>query len=1132
MARTRELKVIIAGDADKLDRELKRSNKSLDDLGKHTRLTASITSKGFHGMRLAATGAIGAVGGLTFAMKGALEAASDINESLTKNQALFGKYAKGIERFAKTSATALGISRREALAAAGTFGGLFDAINIGEKDSAKMSQRLVKLAADLASFNNASPEEALEALRSGLSGEAEPMRRFNAFLSETRVQAEAMRMGIGKAAVDTVKLKAAQESAQVAQERYNVAVQRYGASSVEAMSAHVSMVNAQERAKKATEGGNVALTEAQKVQARYSLILRDTAKAHGDFARTSQGDANQTRILKAQYADLTAELGNKLLPIKLKATRAVNKFVTEMQNGTGQGGKFVAVLEDIWQEAKPVVQWVAKATQNIAEFAADHPDVTRLAAAVVGVGAAIKGLKMASAATGFTDLLKVGSSAARLLRRRFADTGTRIGEEVAVNAASNFDRTSKTKFAGVGRNAGKTLGKGVLIGLIAAMPALVVEINKQITKALGLGDSKESGGLFRGGGIAGLFNSVKKLFGGDGTGKRPAKGGKAGNLMGARSSLAPFAAIGAGYGLQVTSGKRPGSITSSGNVSYHSTGEAIDMSGGAAAMMDYAKWMKAKYGKRLAELIYTPMGLGIKNGRPFKYTGQVAADHFDHVHVALDTGKPGVGDGLGKFRSTAYGPPWGGIQGTGVTASGVNLKGSPHIYGVAADPSILPLGSRVKINPNPFGYGGTFKVFDTGGAIKGRRIDFYDWRGRKSQMAWGSRSVNVSTVGGSSGGGSTSTTAEALQKQSDANQTRIDKLRNQLDRLPKGLAGAVQRDKIQAQIRAIQATQRGVRADLRDAPTAAERQESQERSGSRLVNKIVQPFMKGFRVTSGRAHSLGTEIEDLDTSYGQAERAFNLTDEDLGTAGGRKQRVSELAALAALKAKTLDRQKKRAAALQKAIANRESMLRKLRTARARTKGAKRAKISERIRSYEDSLDDLKAELRSLGFAIRDTELDIGDLMKEAKEAATTPDTEPEAGPTVSDRVSDLMGLIDLKERAGVYDTATAQAQRTALLQSVLGGSLGPLDERTQLQLMGDLRDVQQAGVAAVEDNTNAIKELKDSIDANTRFAQSVLATENASLLASITDLISGQIAGFGIAGRGLMPGTAGVRARY
>lgn len=95
------------------------------------------------------------------------------------------------------------------------------------------------------------------------------------------------------------------------------------------------------------------------------------------------------------------------------------------------------------------------------------------------------------------------------------------------------------------------------------------------------------------------------------------------------------------------------------------------------------------------------------------------------------------------FVATSYGPPWGGIEGGGITALGVDLRAGPAIHGIAADPGVLRLGSRVKVWPNPFGHTGRFRVFDTGGAIRGNRLDFYDWRGRAAQNGWGRRTVRV-----------------------------------------------------------------------------------------------------------------------------------------------------------------------------------------------------------------------------------------------------------------------------------------------------------------------------------------------------------------------------------------------------
>lgn len=96
-----------------------------------------------------------------------------------------------------------------------------------------------------------------------------------------------------------------------------------------------------------------------------------------------------------------------------------------------------------------------------------------------------------------------------------------------------------------------------------------------------------------------------------------------------------------------------------------------------------------------------------------------------------------------RFISTAYGPPWNAMNGTGVTAAGVDLRDGKPYYGVAVDPSVIPLGTKLTIWPNPFKYRGTFEAFDTGGAIKGNRIDFYDWRGRSRQLLWGRRTVEV-----------------------------------------------------------------------------------------------------------------------------------------------------------------------------------------------------------------------------------------------------------------------------------------------------------------------------------------------------------------------------------------------------
>jgi phage-related protein len=149
-----------------------------------------------------------------------------------------------------------------------------------------------------------------------------------------------------------------------------------------------------------------------------------------------------------------------------------------------------------------------------------------------------------------------------------------------------------------------------------------------------------------------VFENVKgRLPSAGGLGGSLPGGSFGGGLMGARPIMAPIAGAASRFGLRVSSGRRPGSITSSGNVSYHSTGEALDVAGAPAGMLAFFRYMKATAGSRLAELIYTPGGVGVRNGAPHRFSGQVAADHFDHVHVAVDSGVPGVGDGIGQIKA-------------------------------------------------------------------------------------------------------------------------------------------------------------------------------------------------------------------------------------------------------------------------------------------------------------------------------------------------------------------------------------------------------------------------------------------------------------------------------------------------
>lgn len=193
--------------------------------------------------------------------KGAVDAASKVEEMRSALNQTFGADTAGVQAWADTTAKALGRSRYALEEQANAFGLLFTkALPSGE--AAKLSQTFATLAQDLSSFFNVSEADALQKLMSGLSGESEPLRQFGVFLSEAAVEAKAMELGL--------------------------------------------------------QGVNGKLTEQQKIQARAALILQETTKAQGDVVRTSDGYANSVRAMSAAWSDLVVKIGQELLPVATK----------------------------------------------------------------------------------------------------------------------------------------------------------------------------------------------------------------------------------------------------------------------------------------------------------------------------------------------------------------------------------------------------------------------------------------------------------------------------------------------------------------------------------------------------------------------------------------------------------------------------------------------------------------------------------------------------------------------------------------------------------------------------------------------------------------------------------------------
>jgi hypothetical protein len=223
------------------------------------------------GLALAAATAAVSAFAIKIAVDG-VKAASDLSESVSKVGVLFGDSASKIEAFAESAAASLGQTKQQALDAASTFAIFGSSAGLAGDDLVEFSTDFTNLASDLASFNNTSPEDAIQAIGAALRGEALPLRRYGVLLDEATLRQAAFELGI----ISTTKQ---------------------------------------------------ALTPQQKVLAAQQVIYKQTTAAQGDFLRTSDGLANSQRILNAQLSNIRTEIGTALLPIVLKLTQIFSNNV-------------------------------------------------------------------------------------------------------------------------------------------------------------------------------------------------------------------------------------------------------------------------------------------------------------------------------------------------------------------------------------------------------------------------------------------------------------------------------------------------------------------------------------------------------------------------------------------------------------------------------------------------------------------------------------------------------------------------------------------------------------------------------------------------------------------------------------
>lgn len=277
-----------------------------DELGRAGERAGDESSKRFSGRfasgikagaKVAATGFAAALAGAAVLGKASIDAASDLAEAQSKVNVVFGEGAAAVTEWSRTADKRIGASRKVALDAAGGFGNLFTQLGIGAEQAGTMSTSMVDLAADFASFHNADITDVLEAQAAAFRGEYDSVQRFVPTINAAAVEQKALEMGLA-----------------------------------------------------ATSG---ELDAQDKALATQALIMEGAGQATGDFARTSDGLANQQRILSAQFENAKASLGEKLIPAMTTVVQVISEKVVPWVQQLAE--KWMPYLQEGFQH---VSDWV------------------------------------------------------------------------------------------------------------------------------------------------------------------------------------------------------------------------------------------------------------------------------------------------------------------------------------------------------------------------------------------------------------------------------------------------------------------------------------------------------------------------------------------------------------------------------------------------------------------------------------------------------------------------------------------------------------------------------------------------------------------------------------------------------
>jgi phage-related protein len=263
----------------------------------------------------------------------ATKMAMDAVESENLFEVAMGSMAGDARKWSEETSKALGLNAYNVRKNVATYNSMLTSMGLTGQESLKMSEGLTQLSYDMASFYNLKPEEAFEKLKSGISGEAEPLKALGILVNDTTIKTYAYANGIAKQGQE--------------------------------------------------------LTEAQKVQARYGAIMEATKNAQGDLGRTMDSPTNKIRIMKEQAEQIGIQFGQILIPILEKLMAVIKPLMDKFQGLSKEQQENIVKIGLVVAAIGPVILIVGKVITIIGTLSSIISAVSGAIAAAGGASAAL-----------------------------------------------------------------------------------------------------------------------------------------------------------------------------------------------------------------------------------------------------------------------------------------------------------------------------------------------------------------------------------------------------------------------------------------------------------------------------------------------------------------------------------------------------------------------------------------------------------------------------------------------------------------------------------------------------------------------------------------------------------------------